>query len=217
LVFAPALAEDALTAEFVLEDDQMALGRVRYGSLEAAGQALQRLGRRLGAVLVDLDPLPPGERSAALAVAAREFTGPVVPYQAGRLELEYLGDAAAAALSRGAIDRVALLDPGVYPADAVAALAAKLGVLTRVVRAPFDATQDGAGLVVVAGPPPRGQDDLPLAAGLLLAIGGGGPSLDTQAPERIVLARADAYRDRLPGWLRSAALGQAAAATRLVH
>ncbi len=217
LVSAPALEEDALTAEFVLEDDHMALGRVRFGSLEAAGQALQRIGGRLDAVLVDLDPLPAGERSAALAAADREFAGPVIPYQGGRLELEYLGDAAIAALSRGAIDRVALLDPGVYPADAVAALAAKLGALVPVVRAPFEARQDGAALVVVAGPPPRGQDDLPIATELLLAIGGGDPSPDPDVPERVILARADAYRDRLPGWLRSAALGQAAAATRRVH
>jgi 4-hydroxy 2-oxovalerate aldolase len=91
LVHAPALDDDAVTAEFVLEDEDMALGRLRYGTPDALGAALAAEAARIGLALVAL----PAEAGAA-AAATTALDGRVVAYDPAALELERLGDVALA-------------------------------------------------------------------------------------------------------------------------
>ena len=138
LVHVPALDEEAVTAEFVLEDAFKALGRVRFGSLDALEEALDGVRERVALALVELDAL--GGAPPALGL-------PVMPYRAAALELEHLGDVVLA----GGARRLALRDPGHYPAADVAALRARIAAVAE-----FD---DDAEEVVVAGRDTLARDD----------------------------------------------------------
>ena len=88
LVPSPVLDEETVTTEFVLEDDHMALGRLRFGSAEAAVGALDG---RTGIVTLALIDAADAATVAGLAGVLR--TG-LSPYRSDELELEILGDAA---------------------------------------------------------------------------------------------------------------------------
>jgi 4-hydroxy 2-oxovalerate aldolase len=199
LVSAPALDEEVVTAEFVLEDHFMALGRLRFGSLDALEEALEGIAGRIAAGLLDTDSLEPAQRLDAAARVRTLLAGRVVPYRSAALELELLGDVALAAISRAGAQRFLLRDPGQYPAGDVAALRTRLAS--------------------VAEPAAEGEADIVVVAGAVRGTRGGAspPALgfgETDAEGAVVLRRADAYRDRLPRWRLALARADAG---RLLH
>jgi 4-hydroxy-2-oxovalerate aldolase len=177
LVASAALEEEELAAEFVLEDETMALGRVRFGAADVADAALAPHADRIGLALV-----APGTDLPALR-------GRLVPYDAAALALEYLGDVALARLAAQPADRVLVVDAGGFPPAAVDALAARLGA-TRAT----DAEARPDALVVVAGHISEAPGDGVLAFA--------GPTVDPD-PARGLLAREDALRGTLARWRRA--------------
>ncbi len=97
LVHTPALDEEAVTAEFVLEDDDMALGRVRFGGPAALREALAEQAGRVHLALLETGSLAPGDVGAALRAAAEAMDGRVVAYDAAAVARERLHDLALAA------------------------------------------------------------------------------------------------------------------------
>ena len=202
LVPSPVLDEEAVTAEFVLEDGFMALGRLRYGSLDALAEALEPLADRVDVALVDTAGLDAADRHAALRCAREALPERVVAYASGALVLELLADVALAAAAAAGAERIALVDPGDFPAADVTALETRLGAAATVVR-------DGAGDVTVVAGAARG-DDAPQGAIALRRPG------DDAPPSGVAVARDDAYRDRLPRWKHSLSLTRPAP-DRLLH
>jgi 4-hydroxy 2-oxovalerate aldolase len=183
LVRTESLDEETTTAEFLLEDDFGAFGRLRFGSVDAAGDALAGLTGRIDVALLDLHALAGAEADALTALLGEK----VVPYRSPELELAYLGDVATACLTVGGRERVVLYDPGIYPKTDVDLLAARLAAL-----APVERDADAAdALIVVAGP----SGSVAVEDGLFL---GGSEGLD----------RSDAYRDQLPRWKRALELAR---------
>ena len=120
LVRANALDEETTTAEFLLEDDYAAIGRVRFGSGEAASDALAPHAERIDLTLFDLDGEPAGVTS--LPDLGSLLGSRVIPTGL-ELELEHLADVALGMIVSNAPDRIVLLDPGAYPAADVDRLA----------------------------------------------------------------------------------------------
>jgi 4-hydroxy 2-oxovalerate aldolase len=199
LVSAPALDEEVVTAEFVLEDHFMALGRLRFGSLDALEEALEGIADRIAAALLDTDSLEPAQRLDAAARVRTLLGGRVVPYRSAALELDLLGDVALAAISRAGAQRFLLRDPGQYPGGDVATLRTRLASVAE------PASEGEADLVVVAGAVrgTRGGVSPP-------AVGFG----EAETEGAVVLRRADAYRDHLPRWRLALARADAG---RLLH
>ena len=90
LVCAPALGDDDVAAEFVLEDEEMALGRVRFGSDAALAATLGEYGARIGLALLDVRErwrrppragAAPDTAGATLAAVAEALDGRVVAYR----------------------------------------------------------------------------------------------------------------------------------------
>jgi len=172
LAGAPALDDDDVTAEFVLEDEDMALGRVRFGSGAALAAALGEHAERVGLALLDVAALAPGAAGATLAAVAAVLDGRVVAYRSPSVELERLGDLALAAWAT-------VPDAGFSLHADLWALEGKLGAAAPVVRAAPVAAQGDGPLVHVA------------ADGVTLPDG-----------RAIAFDRAGALRHTLPLWLR---------------
>ncbi len=187
-----ALDEEAVNAEFVLEDAHMALGRIRFGSSEAAVAALGDLAARIGLALVD------GADPHTIAALAKALPNILMPYRSDELELEYLGDAALVRIAAEGSENVVLADPGTYREPLVDALAARLAPLAEVTRAGREVPDHPHSVTVVAGP-------LGSAAGrgaehaIFLGTREGAVVPRWAA----VLRREDAYRDQLPRWRRA--------------
>jgi 4-hydroxy-2-oxovalerate aldolase len=186
LVPSHALDEEALTAEFVLEDDAMALGRLRFGSADALLAAVAGHEDRIGLALLD------GGGADLLAALAPAAPRGLVPYRSDELVLEYLGDVALVLAARAGSREIALVDPGLYARPLVDALASRLGAVGTVTRG-----DGGDGLTVVAGP-------------LAGASGHGGPVVSighgaerASAADALVLDARDALRGTLPRWQRA--------------
>lgn len=179
IVPSDALEEEELTAEFILEDDTMALGRIRYGAPDIAAEALApHVGR------IELALVPPG-------IDLPPLRGRVVPYRADELALEYLGDVALARLAAYPLGLVLVVDGGGFGVADVAALATRLGARHTALAEPVD----GA-LVVIAG-------HLSAApSGDVLAFAG---PTDVPDPARGMLSRDDALRGTLHRWRRALA------------
>lgn len=201
-----ALDEDELTAEFLLEDQFGAFGRVRSGSAAAVAAALRPHGRRLGLVLLDAERLDPDTlrtTTETLAGVAREG---VLPYRSGDLALSHLGEQALAAISSSG-GHVQLIDPRWFrpqDVDALAARLAALGPLTRGGPTPDDATD----ILVVAGPVEAASVPQGRMVQTVVALGSEPPPW---AQQSVLVALQDPYRHRLPLWLATA---RAAAAAR---
>lgn len=196
LVPSNALDEESVTAEFVLEDRAMALGRVRFGSPDAAIAALRDLGDRVDVAL--LDGVDPASTAALMAV----LPNGVVPYRSDELEIEYLGDVA---LARAAAERAGaacVIDPGTYPRPLVDALVTRLDRGLRAERVIGNVPDRPGEIVIVAGP--AGSASGP---GTHRAIHIG----NHESPEGagVVLRRQDAYLDTLPRWERALTPGPA--------
>jgi 4-hydroxy-2-oxovalerate aldolase len=193
LVPTRALDEEATAAEFVIEDDRMALGRLRYGSLDAARVALAEVASRISLGLLDAAPLDrdsvvPEARALAALVAG------VVVYRTPALELEYLGDVALARLP----ERIVLADPGSYGAADVDLLVARLAAVAPVTRVGTEVPEAAGALVVVAGP--AGAVSGPGVENAIFI----GARVEPPAGATALL-REDAYRDTLPRWQRALA------------
>lgn len=192
LVPSPGLDEEAVNTEFVLEDAHMALGRLRFGSSDAAVAALREHISRIRLGLVD------GADRQTLAALARALPGILVPYRSAEMELEYLADAGLARIAAEGSDRAILADPGTYDAPLVDALATRLSAIAEIVRVGREVPDLAGSAVVVAGP-------LGSVAGagaehaLFLGAREGAPV----PASAVVLRREDAYRDQLPRWLRA--------------
>jgi hypothetical protein len=192
LVPSTALDEEAVTSEFVLEDRSMALGRLRFGSPDAAVAALRDLGGHLALALLDgADPATTGALKAVLPNG-------VVPYRSDELELEYLGDVALARAAAEDASAVCIVDPGTYAPGLVDALAARVARGLRIERVTGEAPDRAGAVIVVAGP--SGSAGGP-GAQRAIHLGTHDPSATAAAG--IVLRREDAYRDTLPRWERA--------------
>jgi len=201
LVASAALDEEATSAEFVLEDSHMALGRLRFGSTDAALLALDDHGSRIAVGLVDR-----ADRATLLALDG-VLERKLVPYRSDELELEYLGDVVLARAAAVGAEAILLADPGTYVAALVDRLAMRLQCVGEVVRTDREIERTGrvlerrpGAITAVAGPlgsmRGTGTDD---------AIFLGAREGAVKPPGGTVLRREDAYRDTLGRWRRALA------------
>jgi len=192
LVPSAALDEEAVNAEFVLEDEHMALGRLRFGSSDAALAALGDYAPRVALALVD------GTDRPTIAALAKLLPNRLVPYRSDELELELLADAGLARIAAELADTVVLADPETYPRPWVDAVAARFATIAEVVRAGPEIPEHPGSVVVVAGP--LGSASGPGAAHAIFLGAREGATASSSA---VVLRREDAYRDTLPRWRRA--------------
>lgn len=189
LVPSAALDEETVTSEFVLEDRSMALGRLRFGSADAAVAALRAVGDRVALALLD------GTDRETTAALQDVLPRGAVPYRSDELELEYLGDVLLTRAAAEHADTICIVDPGSYDPLLVDALAARLARGLHVERLAGDVPDRPSAVAAVAGP--AGSADGPGAA-RAVHLG----SREQDAPG-VVLRREDAYRDTLPRWERA--------------
>ena len=190
LVCAPALGDDDVTAEFVLEDEDMALGRLRFGADAALAATLSEHGARVGLALLDVAALAPGAAGTVLAAVAEVLDGRVVAYRSPSLEAERLGDLALAAWATTPACGFSLEGEG-----DLRALEAKLAAAASVARGPRP--DDGSATVHVAG----------------------GPDGAVTLPDgrTITLDRGEALRDTLPRWRSALDLARGLPQPELAH
>lgn len=213
LVPSPTLPEESTIAEFVLEDDEMALGRVRFGAATELATAVSAYPGHIDLALLRADrALTRDELTEIRGV----FGSRLAAYRAGELELGFLRDAVlATALSAGA-DRVALCDPGSYDAGDVSAFARELDRSVLVERVGGDVGETTAPIIAVAGPVGSVTGAALERPGTVVLFLGGRGDAAGEAPLPAgwhVLEREDAYRGTLGRWRRAAAV--ATGATRL--
>ncbi|HXA54467.1 MAG TPA: hypothetical protein VNV37_06285 [Solirubrobacteraceae bacterium] len=192
LVPSVVLDEEATSAEFVLEDAQMALGRLRFGSTDALLRALGERGSRIAVGLVD------GADRATLVALGGVLPGRLVPYRSDELELEYLGDVALARAAAIGGDTIVLADPGTYAAALVDRLMRRLETVAEVVRAAGELERLLGAVNIVAGPL-GSVTGSGVADAVLLGTREGA----TRPPGAVVLRREEAYRGTLPRWRRA--------------
>lgn len=189
--------EESVSAEFVLEDRFMALGRLRFGSDETLESALEDVAGRVDLGLLQIESRPQGPWALDLAGGPQ-----LLPYRSDELVLGYLGEVALRlAVIAGAKPLVA--DPGHFARPDVDALARRLGSFPPV---PLEEITEGE-LVVVAGPlSEQAADRLRAERTVCVEVS----RLRRLHPDERVLRLAadDAYRGRLPAWRQ--ALGAAA-------
>ncbi len=200
---ATALPDDGATAEFVAEDEQMALGRIRFGSVDALAKGLEGRATAAELFLLDLEGIDPPASSRLTAEVRAAIGGRIVPYRSQELELAYLGEVAMSVLAARGGTSLRLHDPGVYAPAAVEALRRRLAGIVSVV----GAGQEEPDLLVVVGPPGPESESSPRVPGLYLGRAG----LESDEPRRkgelIVLERAGAYLGHLSRWRRAVAAG----------
>jgi hypothetical protein len=189
-----ALEEEVTSAEFVLEDSGMALGRLRFGSIDAALLALEGHAARIAVGLVDC-----ADRATLLALE-RILPHKLVPYRSDELELEYLGDVVLARAVAAGAAAVVLADPGTYAVPLVDRLATRLRSFGEVVRTGREIELCANAVAAVAGPLGSVTGTGTAHATFLGAREGA-----TQPPGGVVLRRQDAYRDTLGRWQRALA------------
>ena len=192
LVPSPGLDEEAVNTEFVLEDAHMALGRLRFGSSDAAVAALGEHVSRIRLGLVD------GADRRTLTALARRLPGILVPYRSGDLEFEYLAEAGLARIAADGSERATLADPSTYATPLVDALASRLSAVAEIVRVGREVPDLAGSAAVVAGP--LGSVTGAGAEHALFLGAREGAPVPSSA---VVLRREDAYRDQLPRWLRA--------------
>lgn len=191
LVPSAALDEEAVTSEFVLEDRSMALGRLRFGSADAAVSALRTVSDRVALALID------GTDPATTAAIQDVLPRGAVPYRSDELELEYLGDVVLARAAAERAETICIVDPGSYEPALVDALAARLRRGLRVERLAGEIPEQPGTVVAVAGP--AGSAHGP---GVERAVHLGSREREAAG---VILRREDAYRDTLPRWERARA------------
>jgi 4-hydroxy 2-oxovalerate aldolase len=192
LVPSVTLDEEATSVEFVLEDTHMALGRLRFGSTDAALRALGAHGSRVAVGLVDC-----ADRATLLALG-EVLPGRLVPYRSDELELEYLGDVVLARAVATGADTILLADPGTYAAPLVQRLARRLAAVAEVLRGGREVEWSPGTVSAVAGP--LGSVS---GAGVADAVFLGRREGEARPPLATVLGRQEAYRDTLPRWRRA--------------
>ena len=196
LVGSAALDEEATSVEFVLEDSHMALGRLRFGSTEAALLALGAQQSRIAVGLVDR-----ADRATLLALDS-VLPRRLVPYCSDELELEYLGDVVLAQVVASGAATIVLADPGTYAAPPVDRLAQRLQAVGELVRMGREVQEIPGAVIAVAGPLGSVMSETDTAAGAFFL----GTREGARRPARgTVLRRQDAYRDTLPRWRRTLA------------
>jgi 4-hydroxy 2-oxovalerate aldolase len=209
LVSAPALGDNDVTAEFVLEDEDMALGRVRFGSGAALAATLGEHGARIGLALLDVGTLAPGATGASpdtagatLAAVAAALDGRVVAYRSPSLEAERLGDLALAAWAATAASGFTLDGEG-----DLRALEAKLAAAAPVARGPR------------AGDKPttvNGNAASPDATTIHIATHSPG-AITLPDGRTLTLDRDAALRDTLPRWRSALDLARGLPQPQLAH
>lgn len=192
LVPSPVLDEETVTTEFVLEDDHMALGRLRFGSAEAAVGALDGRTGIVTLALID------AADAATVAGLSGVLVNRLVPYRSDELELELLGDAALARIAAHAASSAVLADPATYPRWLVDALANRLATLVELIRTGAAVPHSPQAAVVIAGPVGSAR-----GPGTEHAIFLGAREGADVPPGAVVIRREDAYRDTLPRWRRA--------------
>jgi 4-hydroxy 2-oxovalerate aldolase len=189
-----ALDEETTSAEFVLEDSHMALGRLRFGSTDAALLALSDHEPRIAVGLVDR-----ADRATLLALDSA-LPGRLVPYRSDELELEYLGDVVLTRAVVAGAETILLADPGTYAGPLVDRLATRLQSLAEVVRTGREIERRPGAVSAVAGPLGSvwGSED---ASAVFLGAREGA----AKPRGGVILCCQDAYRETLPRWQRALA------------
>jgi DmpG-like communication domain len=195
LVPSVALDEEATSVEFVLEDSRMALGRLRFGSIDAALLALGDNEPRIVVGLADR-----ADR-ATLHALQSALPGRLVPYRSDELELEYLGDVVLAQAVATGAQTIALGDPGTYATPLVDRLATRLDAIAEVTRTGCEIERCHGAVAAVAGPLGSAS-----GSGADEAIFLGAREGAAKAPGAVVLRRQDAYHETLPRWQRALVL-----------
>lgn len=191
LVASPRTDDESITAEFVLEDRFMSLGRIRYGSIESLEALLDHVGPRLHLGLLDVDAAPGPFRPTELGQAARRAA--ILPYRSHELALTHLADVALALVWNSNDPSVTFVDSGYFAPDDVAVLASRLGGAAHV------SSSSTGGLVVVAGPLTATEAET-FAADQIVCLETGTLTSPKSDPRVLRIPVDDAYRGRLPGW-----------------
>jgi len=199
VVVSHVLDEEEVTAEFLLEDEFAAIGRVRGGTAEVLAKALAPHAQRTGLVLLDAGNAGPDELSALWPVLADTR---VIPYRTSDLIARLLGDAALGLVTRLAPPRAVLVDPEWLEPHDVDALAARLAQVVRLDRTAAELPAEPAPLCLVAGPVAAARAPEPPALWPHVVGLGPGPA-PAWSPDALLLDPADAYRDLLPAWLKA--------------
>ncbi len=213
LAGAPALGDDDVTAEFVLEDEDMALGRVRFGSDAALAATLREHGARIGLALLDVAALTPGAAGTVLAAVAEVLDGRVIAYRSPSLEQERLGDLALAAWATTGASGFTLNGEG-----DLRALEAKLAAAAPVKRISTHPQPDDEPTTVngAAGSPDTSTAESPDAHTIHVAAG---PNNAIILPDgrTISLDRGEALHDTLPRWRSALDLTRGLPQPELTH
>jgi hypothetical protein len=203
LTLSSALDEQSVSAEFLLEDSFAAVGRVRAGSTGALATELEPLGSRAELLLLDADGIGPDRLHEVVGALERVSSASIAVYRSGDLIARLLGDVALALVGTLAPARITLADPGWLASEDSDALAGRLAQIAPLSRTQATLGEEPSALCVVAGPVLSVRsDDEPNAWPAVVGMGPG--PAPRWAPNAILLAPADAYRDRVPGWLAAA-------------
>jgi 4-hydroxy-2-oxovalerate aldolase len=203
LTLSSALDEQSVTAEFLLEDNFAALGRIRAGSVGALATELEPQESRAELLLLDAEGIGADQVPEVVRALERVSRANVVVYRSGDLITRLLGDVALALIGRLAPTRMTLVDPGWLAIEDMDALAERLAQIVPLRRTQDTLEEEPSALCVVAGPVisarPEAQTTIwPVVLGM-----GPGPA-PGWAPNAILLTAADAYRNRAPEWLAAA-------------
>jgi len=198
LVVSPLLDEETVTAEFVLEDEFMAFGRIRAGESNRLLDALAPHVERVHSLLLDVHGLSSSDVRRVVAELGRLSSRPPFAYRARELELEFLADAAVAITAVSQVDSVVIVKGGGgwYSADEVEMLRARLAAIVAVeLVSEFPA---GRHVELAVVPEPARRLQKPSGVALALYLGEQRFDEDPVDDSVVVLNRTEAYRNILP-------------------
>jgi 4-hydroxy-2-oxovalerate aldolase len=203
LILSSALDEQAVTAEFLLEDSFAAVGRIRAGSSSALASELESQGSRAKLLLLDADGIGRDQIHETVQALECVSMASIAVYRSGDLITRLLGDVTLTLVGMLAPTEMTLADPGWLAAEDVDALATRLAQIVPLSRTRATLPDEPSALCIVAGPvtsmrPGRETAIWPHVVGM-----DPGPA-PSWAPDAVLLAPADAYRNRVPGWLAAA-------------
>jgi len=203
LVLSTALDEQSVTAEFLLEDSFAAVGRIRAGSTGALATELEQLGSRAELLLLDAEGIGSDRMHEVVRALECVSTTGIAVYRSGDLIARLLGDVALALVGRLAPARMTLADPGWLATEDMDALARRLAQIVPLSMKQATLGEEPSALCVVAGPVISARPDDETTIWPEVIGMGPGPA-PRWAPNAILLTPADAYRNRVPGWLAAA-------------
>ena len=205
LILTPALDEESVTAEFVLEDEHQVMGRFRFGSTDAIIEALKPHCHRIDVALLACEKGTSGKSSRLIQkTLAGTLPTKLVNYRRADLELDFLSDVATSKMLACDADRIVFCNPGAYMTSDVDIFIRRMNEIAPVSTSDLTITRSEDALVVVAGPLGcvSGQG-LEMSKGCIFLgqLSDVDPRLRTSP--LTILERDDAYRGMFPRWQRT--------------